>query len=165
MQIRLLAMMAVVAVAGCQQQTPDEVRPPTGARVETTESWDIVYLANAKVGHVHTVWVRDEENGEERISSKQRIQLKRDDDTSSVEQDVSTVESLKGEVRTFRLETRAGAAPMQVSGQVSEGKLIVTTSSGELDRKSLMPWTDATGGLFATQRSLKDAPPTTPWAS
>lgn len=155
----LIVAAVMLLVVGCRQdERPRPVDSVTVGEPPLTESWEAIFLNQTKVGYQHTVWSTDEAKAEVHITSEQQMQLRRGLDVSTVEQTMQTTETLDGRLLTFHLETKAGAGPVVVSGEVSGESLIVKTPEGDRERQSVLPWTDSIGGLFATQRDLVERP-------
>ena len=156
---RLIVAAGVLVAIGCRQaEAPIAVEEPPANEALLTETWEAIFLNKTKVGYQHTVWASDKSKGETRITSEQQMQLRRGMDVSTVEQSLRTTETLDGHLLTFDIETKAGAGPVNVSGEVVDGALVVKTPQGDRERQSVLPWSDSIGGLFATQRDLVQSP-------
>jgi len=148
---------------GCSPvETPTTTGSATGSGTVNgsllSETWEAIFLNDTKVGYQHTVWKKDQAKSQVLITSEQRIELRRGLDMSTVQQSLKTTETTDGRLLTFSMETKAGAGPVMVSGEVVDKSLVVTTPEGDRERRSSLPWTDSIGGLFATQRLLVETP-------
>src|SRR5262249_41244763 len=95
------------------------------AGVHAQESWDAVYLAGAKIGHVHTFVEKVQKRGRDyhrvRIDIEQR--LKRRNDVAVIKLMYGTIETPDGQV--LRLDTRTVAAgqDLRAHGDVINGEM------------------------------------------
>src|SRR5690242_9088188 len=81
-------------------------------RAGAQESWDAIYLAGTKIGHVHTFVepVKDRKTGRDyhRVRIDSEMRLKRDKQTTVIKLMYGTIETPEGQV--YRLDTRTKAS-------------------------------------------------------
>ncbi|MFO7901603.1 MAG: transglutaminase-like domain-containing protein [Planctomycetota bacterium] len=140
-------------------KTREEI-PPTSKAAQLRETWEAVYMANTKVGSIHTVFETVQRNGDTMIkaSSVQKLKIKRADQSVAMETRIESMETEEGALRSFTLESSLGGMPRTVTGTYRNGALhLVTTGRGNAERTTL-PWSDDHGGFFALEQSFDQQP-------
>ncbi len=166
--ITILLLAPICVALGCRQD--DEPSKPTGsddssaqaasAAVKLKETWDAVYLADTKVGTVHTVFESIELQGQTMVKadSASKLEIRRADQVAVMQTRVTAIETEKGVLKSFTLTTSVGPTPVIVEGTSRDGALhLVTTSQGKT-MQSTMPWDETQGGFFALEQSLSAKP-------
>jgi transglutaminase-like putative cysteine protease len=133
----------------------------TGA-APSSESWDAVYIAGSKVGHIHTYIepVRDKEKDRDLVRVRVDLDLKfrrlKDEVTMSME--YGTIEKPDGSV--LRLDTRIHAAQqvIRVFGDVVDDKMKLTMETGGQRQQSVLAWSPEVRGPYAAEMSLSRSP-------
>jgi transglutaminase-like putative cysteine protease len=124
------------------------------------ESWDAVFLAGSKVGHVHTYVepVKDRGRSLLRVRVDMVLSFKRLNDLVTIKTQYGTIETLDGEV--LRLDTRTLAAQqeMRTAGDVVDGKMTLTMDGGGQQQQVTLPWGPDVRGPYATEQSLSRQP-------
>ncbi|MFW6170808.1 MAG: transglutaminase-like domain-containing protein [Planctomycetota bacterium] len=137
-----------------------EGTPSTSKAVELRETWEAVYMADTKVGSIHTVFEAVQRNGDTMIkaSSVQKLKIKRADQSVTMQSRIESLETEEGILRSFTVENSLGGMPRTVTGTYRNGALhLVTTGRGEPQRTTL-PWSDDHGGFFALEQSFHQQP-------
>ena len=130
------------------------------AAAPTTESWDAVYLSGSKVGHVHT-WVEPvKDRGRDllRVRFEMKLSIKRLKDTSNIQLQWGTIETLEGEV--LRLDTRTLASDQELRshGDVIDGKMRLTLDGTGQHQEQQIDWSPEVRGPYAPEQSLSRQP-------
>jgi hypothetical protein len=107
-----------------------------------SETWETIYLNGAKLGYVHTVREPFTEEGRQlwRTTIAHRLETPRYNEVAVQESRVESVETESGELIRYETESRLGAAPVKSSGEVVGDQLRMTTTIGDKQRDSHMPW-------------------------
>lgn len=128
--------------------------------VVVRETWEAVYMANTKVGSIHTVFEAVPRDGDTMIkaSSVQKLNIKRADQNVAMETRIESMETEAGALRSFTFESSLGGMPRAVTGTYRNGALhLVSTGRGDSERTTL-PWSDDHGGFFALEQSFDQQP-------
>ncbi|CAN5915725.1 hypothetical protein BH23PLA1_BH23PLA1_23870 [soil metagenome] len=128
---------------------------------EARESWDAVFIAGKKVGHIHTkvesVQARD---GRDllRVQVDLALNFKRLEDSVTMRVRYGTIETLDGSV--LRLDTRlqAGGGEMRTYGDVANDKMILTLEGSGQKQQLEVPWTADVRGPYGPELSLARDP-------
>ncbi len=128
---------------------------------EARESWDAVFIAGKKVGHIHTkvepVKARD---GRDllRVQVDTSLSFKRLEDSVTMRVRYGTIETLDGSV--LRLDTRlqAGGGEMRTYGDVQEGKMDLTLEGSGQKQRLEVPWAADIRGPYGPEMSLAREP-------
>jgi hypothetical protein len=131
-----------------------------GSIARAQESWDAIYLAGTKIGHVHTYVEKVKAQGKEylrvRIDMEQRI--KRDRDFSVTKLTYGTIETLDGQV--LRLDTliEAGEQKIRTHGDVISGQMDLILESNGGKQSVVIPWSTEVRGPYAAEQSMAREP-------
>jgi Transglutaminase-like superfamily len=131
-----------------------------GGSARAQESWDAIYLAGTKIGHVHTYVEKVKAQGKEylrvRIDMEQRI--KRDRDFSVTKLTYGTIETLDGQV--LRLDTLidAGQQRIRAHGDVIRGQMELILEGGGGKQSVVIPWGPEVRGPYAAEQSMARKP-------
>ncbi|MBX6314804.1 MAG: transglutaminase domain-containing protein [Isosphaeraceae bacterium] len=133
-----------------------------GLPARAEESWDAVYIAQKKVGHIH-VKVEPVKDGAGRsllrVVIHQELNFKRDKDQVALRQDYGTIETLQGSI--LRLDTRTYASQggeLRTFGDVIDGKMHLTLEKGGTRSQQVIPWGDDIRGPYGAELSLSRQP-------
>lgn len=124
------------------------------------ESWDAVFLAGSKVGHVHTFVEPVNDRGREllRVRVDMVLSYKRLRDRVTTRMQYGTIETLDGAV--LRLDTRIQASDqeMRIHGDVSNGKMnLIFDGTGQRQEQTI-DWPDDVRGPYAAEMSFSRQP-------
>jgi transglutaminase-like putative cysteine protease len=137
-------------------------RPDASANDSTPgrETWDIVEMMGAKVGHAHTSSRRLKRDDRELIEteSRQVIELTRLGQTTSQTVDVRSLETPDGALLSFQCDVTMGAVPMTTMGVVRDGQLVLTTTTQGTTSEQSITWPEGAKGLFAAEQLLRVQP-------
>ncbi len=140
--------------------TAGDPQPPPSAGHKFLETWDAVFQRDSKIGFSHTVMEKVSRQGETLVkaNSWMETEVVRFEQVAKSQMHVESWESESGQVRSFRVETRAGPTPITVQGESRDGELslVVSTKGGQVRRT--MPWKPSHGGFFAVEQSLAGQP-------
>jgi hypothetical protein len=133
------------------------------ARAGAQESWDAIYLAGTKIGHVHTFVepVKDRRSGRDYLRVRIDIEesLKRDKDTVVIRLKYGTIEKSDGQV--LRLDTRTQAGPgqdLRVRGDAVDGRMkLIIEGAGE-PQSRVIPWGPEVRGPYGPEQSMARNP-------
>ena len=131
-----------------------------GSVARAQESWDAIYLAGTKVGHVHTYVEKVKAQGKEylrvRIDMEQRI--KRDRDFAVTKLTYGTIEALDGQV--LRLDTLidVGSQRIRAHGDVIHGEMELTLEGNGGKQSVVIPWGPDIRGPYAAEQSMAREP-------
>ena len=129
-------------------------------QAQRQESWDAIYLAGTKIGHVHTYVEKLKAQGKDylrvRIDMEQRI--KRDRDVSVTKLTYGTIETLDGQV--LRLDTLidAGEQRIRAHGDVMRGEMELVLESKGGKQSVTIPWSTDVRGPYAAEQSMARKP-------
>lgn len=145
---RLGSLIAALAIFGMTGAAP------------TTESWDAVYLAGSKVGHIHTFIEPVKDKGRDllRVRFTLKLSFKRLDDRINMDMEYGTIEALDGSV--LRLDTRIHASEqeVQVHGDVIDNKMKLKLEGTGQAQEQTIDWGPEVRGPYAAEQSLSHKP-------
>jgi transglutaminase-like putative cysteine protease len=124
------------------------------------ESWDAVYMAGSKVGHLHT-WVEPvKDRGRDllRVRYTMKLNLRRLKDQVAIEQEYGTIETLDGTVLKLDTRTLASRQVIRTFGEVVDGQMTLTMEGSGQEQKVTIPWGPDVRGPYAVEQSLSRAP-------
>jgi transglutaminase-like putative cysteine protease len=124
------------------------------------ESWDAVFIAGSRVGHVHT-WVEPvQDRGRDllRVRVDTELSYRRLDDLVTIKLQYGTIETPDG--RVLRLDTRtlASRQEMRTYGDVVEGKMTLIMEGAGQRQQVTIPWGPDVHGPYAAEQSLSRTP-------
>jgi len=138
------SFIAILAVLGLTGAAP------------STESWDAVYLAASKIGHVHT-WVEPvKDRGRDllRVRFEMKLTIKRLNDLSTIRLQWGTIEAPDGTVLRLDTRTNTGEQEMRVHGDVVDGKMKLTLDGTGQRQEQTLDWGPDVRGPYAPEQSL-----------
>jgi hypothetical protein len=145
---RLIGSFGVVAVLALTGAAP------------ITESWDAVYLAGSKVGHIHTFVEPVKDRGRDllRVRVDMKLSYKRLDNHVTMQMQYGTIETPDGSV--LRLDTRilASDQEMRIHGDVVGGKMRLLFDGTGQRQESVIDWGPDVRGPYAAEQSLSREP-------
>ncbi len=124
------------------------------------ESWDAVFMAGSKVGHLHT-WVEPvKDRGRDllRVRYRMVLKLRRLNNQATIEQEYGTIETLDGTVLKLDTRTLASGQVMRTFGDVVNGRMTLTMEGSGQEQKVTIPWGPDVRGPYAVEQSLSRAP-------
>jgi hypothetical protein len=160
---KITAAIAIALFLGCHVAT--SASPPAQEESEANsakprETWDAVFVGGAKVGSIHTVYEThsDRDPPLREIRSLSKLVMSRYGQTVELQTDVTCLETLDGEVKSFTTRTVAGPSPIIVEGQRCNGTMQLVTTSQQKKTTSQIDWHPSNRGFFAAEQSLRDKP-------
>ncbi len=153
------AAQPTVAAQGARTSSPSSRGYGRAPRPDR-ETWDIVEMMGAKVGHSRTSSRRLKRDQRELIEteSEQVIELTRLGQTTSQTVEIRSLETPDGELVSFQSEVTMGAVPMTTMGVVDAGQLVLTTTTQGKTSEQSIPWPKQAKGLFAAEHLLRAQP-------
>ncbi len=153
-QNQAVGKSATASEVAPQQEAP----PPLGQ--EREESWMSCYIRGTKIGYSHTVIEPAVDAGAKRLrlTNEQNLTIKRFQTETVIETDLTSLETLDGQVLSFRTEMNAGGDPMATDGKYEDGKLVLHTTTQGKTETSEIPFGPEIGGFFSDQLSLRKQP-------
>ncbi|HMB04986.1 MAG TPA: transglutaminase family protein, partial [Isosphaeraceae bacterium] len=131
---------------------------PPPARAQ--ESWDAVFIAGAKVGHIHTFVEPVKDRGRDllRVRVDTVLNFKRDNDQVTTKLQYGTIETLDGQVLRLDTRTLASTQEMRAYGDVIDGKMTLILGGGGQRQQVTIPWGPEVRGPYAAEQSLSRSP-------
>lgn len=141
----LLTVVAIVGLAGA---------------APTADSWDAVYLAGSKVGHVHTFIEPVKDKGRDflRVRIDMKLTYKRLQDTVTTQLQYGTIETPDGEVVRLDTRTLVSQQEMRVHGDAIDGKMTLVLDGAGQRQQQVIDWGADVRGPYAAEQSLARAP-------
>lgn len=138
----------------------DEGPPTTTPQGHPKEWWEAVYAGGTKIGWGHTTLVNVEENGRKlsQIDIQNHLAVDRDRQRTTIDITTRSIETPEGKLLRFETEMLTGASRTVMTGQVTDGKLTVETSTHGKTITDAIPCPVDTLGFSATDQSLARAP-------
>ncbi|HEX8201877.1 MAG TPA: transglutaminase-like domain-containing protein [Isosphaeraceae bacterium] len=125
------------------------------------ESWDAVYIAGNKVGHIHTQVepVKDKAGRALlRVQVQTALSFKRINDTTSLQLRFGTIETPEGAVLRLDSRTLASQNEIRTYGDVVDGKMTLNLVAGGRAQQIVLPWAPDVRGPYAPELSLARQP-------
>ncbi len=140
-----LALLAVLALTGA---------------APTSESWDAVYIAGSKVGHIRTYIepVKDKERDLFRVQVDLELKFRRDKDQVELGMEYGTIEKPDGSVLRLDTRIRASENVIRVHGDVVADKMKLTLDAGGQEQQQTIAWSPDVRGPYAAEMSLSRSP-------
>jgi transglutaminase-like putative cysteine protease len=130
------------------------------ARANDPESWDAVYMANAKIGHVHTYIQPVNDKGRKlvRVRIDMVLNFRRGKDLVTNKLQYGTIETPDGSV--LRLDTRTLTSDSEIRawGDVVDGEMTLTLQTGGQRQEKVLKWGPEVRGPYAAEMSLARSP-------
>lgn len=125
-----------------------------------TDSWDAVYVAGSKVGHVHTFIEPVKDRGRDylRVRFDMSLKFKRLDDTVNIRMQYGTIETQDGEVIRLDTRTLASDQEMRVHGDAVKGKMTLILDGTGQRQQQTIDWGPDVRGPYAAEQSLARKP-------
>jgi hypothetical protein len=124
------------------------------------ESWDAIFMAGARVGHLHT-WVepvKDKGRDLIRVRVETELNYKRLDDLVTIKLQYGTIETPEGQVLRLDTRTLASRQEMRTYGDVIDGKMTLIMEGGGQRQQVTIPWGPDVHGPYAAEQSLSRKP-------
>lgn len=131
-----------------------------GAAPAPPDSWDAVYLAGAKIGHIHTYIEPVTDRGRElmRVRVDTVLTFRRDKDRVTQKLQYGTVETPTGEVLRLDTRTLASGHELRVYGDAIGGKMVLKIEGTGKNQEQTIPWGPDVRGPYAAEQSLSRQP-------
>jgi len=124
------------------------------------ESWDAVYIAGSKVGHLRTRVnpVKDRDRALIRVLVDFSLSFKRGNDNATVEVQYGTIETPEGQVLRLDTRTMASSQVIRVHGDVVDAKMILKIDSGDQHQEKVIAWGPDVMGPYGPELSFSRNP-------
>ncbi|MBV8232369.1 MAG: transglutaminase domain-containing protein [Planctomycetaceae bacterium] len=124
------------------------------------ESWDAVYMAGAKVGHIHTYVQPVTDRGRDlvRVRVDMVLSFKRLNDRVRIEMRYGTIETPDGSVLRLDTRTLASDQELRTFGDVINNKMTLTLEGSGQRQQSTISWGPEVRGPYAAEQSLSRQP-------
>ena len=109
--------------------------PPHGLFID---EWMEVYLSGAKVGYSHYSLMRTGDYIHSQMLT--RMQFKRGAVTMNLNTDMSTIETISGQPRSFKMKMAMAGIPIVTEGQIANGKVSISTRQLGMTRQEEYDW-------------------------
>ncbi len=131
------------------------------ATAQGQESWDAVYMGNAKIGWVHTFVEKVSDRGRPllRVRIDMEQTTKRGNDFAVAKVMYGTIETLEG--RVLRLDTLTSVSAgtrIQAHGDVIDGKMDLKLETPGGKQVVTIPWGPEVRGPYAAEQSMARKP-------
>ena len=109
----------------------DEGPATTTPQGHPKQWWEAVYAGGTKIGWGHTALVDIEEDGRKlaQVDSQNHLAVDRDRQRTTIDITTRSIETPDGKLLRFETEMLTGASRTVMTGQVTDGKLTVQTST------------------------------------
>ena len=154
-----LSALAVPGAVFCADDKPADAA--TEALSDFEESWQVVYIANSRVGHGRSSSGRLKRNGREEVVTDSEIALviSRFGQTLKTKTVVKTQETPTGDLIGFQFEMQnPPAAPGSTTGRVVGDKLVITTETNGQPKTKEIPWDNSIKSPNYQDRLLRENP-------
>ncbi len=154
-RFRLLRLLGVVVPLAVALLTGS-----TAARAQ--DSWDAVFLAGNKVGHIHTFIVKVSEKGRplNNVRVDTVLKFRRGDDVVVQKMTYGTIETLEGEVLRLDTRTLTSDNEIRVYGDVVKGQMKLIMEGTQQHQEQIIPWGSDVRGPYAAEQSMARKPMT-----
>lgn len=180
------AAVSLLVALGCQESPPSQsaqTQSPSASVAETPEStaprtvpvsqtdapdehetlketWELVLLGGAKVGHGHLKTREIEENGEKlhELTSVHEFSIQRLGQTVEQRIENTSIESPDGQVVRFVTKQTTGPSATTIKGHRRGDKILMETITLGKTQSTSIEWDATWGGFFADQQSLERQP-------
>ncbi len=124
------------------------------------ESWDAVYLAGSKIGHIHIFVepVSDKKKDYLRVRVDTVLNFRRGKDLVKTELIYGTIETLDGSVLKLDTRTLAAEQELRVHGNVIDNKMKLIIEGGGQSQEKIIDWGPEVRGPYAAEQSLERKP-------
>ena len=129
------------------------------AAEDVSETWDVAYIGETKVGYIHTTVDRRESDGRLVIHVRQlwQMTITRFSDTMKVGIAIDSFELENGHLYAVDLVLKMANSAQQSRGRLnSDGKFEVTTRTPGKEQTEILDWPDDVLGPYANERLLRD---------
>jgi hypothetical protein len=164
-----LVLVLLASATGCQERVREKTADQTTGSSTTPlqgqgeivpgESWDVLYIGDAKVGFAHTTIAKDK-GQEERlvVRLESEITILRGRDKTTMRIGITGKHRIDGTPLEFTASQNAGPVAETTRGQWQDGRLTITVDRlGKTERQTL-DWPADAGGVFAKDLSLLRKP-------
>lgn len=125
------------------------------------ESWDALFIGNAKVGYIHTeVTPLKDSKGRDlvRVEVTTELNVKRDRDAASMKLRYGAIETPAGEVLRMDTQITTGKDMMRVRGDVADGQMNLALEAGGRKSEAKVPWGADVRGPYGPEMSMVQKP-------
>jgi hypothetical protein len=148
--------LALCASAGCNSPGPTA---PQASSSHPRETWEVYYIQGQRVGYAHQT-ERDRNVGSQAVVEvvmESSLLVGRFGESSQASTILNAVETTQGRLVSFDSQMMLGSNPIEASGRVESGKLILTAAGDKSPTRSI-DWPDDAGGFFAAELDLRRHP-------
>ena len=126
--------------------SPLRAEPIAAPAKPVKETWEAVYIENAKAGYFHTTVREVVYDGKKLLADTQamRLGVKREGKVLTLRVESGDEETPDGKVTAESLTMYGGAGKVTLTGRVEDGQLVIRSSAGDEVRKT--PWDDSVIG-------------------
>lgn len=133
----------------------------TRAQAES-ESWDAIFIGNAKVGYVHIQVIPKTADGRKLLNVlvDTNLTVRRDNDSVVMTLRYGTIETLDGEVYRLDTRTRASNTEIRVHGDVdlNTHQMALKIENGRQVQQQMIPWGPDVRGPYGAEMSFARKP-------
>ncbi|MDR3633780.1 MAG: transglutaminase domain-containing protein [Isosphaeraceae bacterium] len=136
------------------------VSPASAARAAEQESWDAIYMAGSKVGHVHIFVEPVNDKGRKllRVRVDTVLNFRRDKDLVTNKLQYGTIETLDGSVLRLDTRTLTSDGEIRAYGDVVDGEMNLILQSGGTRQEKVLKWSPDVRGPYAAEMTLAREP-------
>ena len=129
--------------------------PGPAARAQT-ESWDAVFIGNAKVGSIQVTVnpVKDRGRALVNVLVTYNLNVRRNNDAVSMVLEYGTIETPEGEVLRLDTRTKVSNQTLRAYGDVVDGKMKLKIENGGQRQEEVIAWAPEVRGPYGPELSL-----------
>jgi hypothetical protein len=124
------------------------------------EFWEAYSMQGSRVGYAHTTIGEVVEEGQTLIRTQNHAvtSMKRGGQTVKQQMTLTSWDTPEGQFVRFETRMTAGPGEVVTRGRIAGGMLNIEVTTLGKTQSQAIPWNPAWGGLFASDRSLRDKP-------
>ena len=124
------------------------------------DSWDLIRVGGIKIGSQHIQVERIVYEGRplQRVMFNQVFSFRRGRDRTTMEVRYGSIETPEGAVLRLDARMKTGPQEVQTKGEIVDGKMDLTLSTGGQEQKLTIPWSDDIRGPYGVEMSLARNP-------
>lgn len=156
----LLILGATLLLNGCQQPVDPAAQskpklPPAGV-----DFWTVALIDGSKIGYSHLEQTELKENGKtyQKHHHLSELTLQRAASTTRQRTELTSIETLQGDLVSCRTQMSDGTAKKTTTGRVRNGRLNITTTIAGREQQTAIPWQPDWRGFFGVEESLRSQP-------
>ncbi len=145
-----LALLCAL-LAACSPATPTTVNG---------ETWEVFVVRGFKIGYAHTSRVVEVQHGKSlfKYTHEFRMRVRRFGQTAQQAYRLISWEDPQGSLHAFDSQLDLGGELTKVRGRVSNGRLVLTTTTTAGSQRVALAWRPHYRGFFAVEQSLRRRP-------